>query len=131
MKRSIQAKPGARKDFGKSIDSYFAKQPEPQRAVLLKLRGMIEAAAPEATSQIKWGMPHFAIDGKMYAAITGHKAHVNLVLWGPPDAYADPKGRLEGAGKTGRHLKVRSLEDLPTADVKKWLATCAKLVRSA
>src|ERR1700742_1495124 len=45
---------GARADLGAPVDGFFAKQP-PQLAPLLEaLRAMIDEAAPEATSTIKW-----------------------------------------------------------------------------
>lgn len=57
------------------------------------------------------------------------KAHVNLILPGPPDTYADPDGLLEGDGKTGRHLEVRSVDQLPQAPVRGWLRTAAAQAR--
>ena len=120
----------ARADYGAAIDSFFTKQPEPQRSIAIALRRLIEAAAPDATSAIKWGMPQWQIGGKMFTAIGVHKAHVNLILWGPPNAYKDPKGLLTGEGKMGRHLKLTTLAELPRKEVKAWLETCAHLVRT-
>jgi hypothetical protein len=74
-------------------------------------------------------MPFFSIDGRMVCALGGHAAHVNLILWGPPAAFTDPEGRLVGSGKTGRHLKLTSLEELPGAAVRGWLRTAAALAR--
>ena len=56
-------------------------------------------------------------DGRIHPerALSSHKTHVNLVLAGPSASFADPDGRLEGTGKTGRHLKLRALEELPRA----------------
>jgi hypothetical protein len=62
-------------------------------------------------------------------ALAGFKAHVNLILSGPPGTFADPDGILEGDGKTGRHLKLRSLDELPRAAVRGWLRTAADLAR--
>lgn len=121
---------GPRADFGKPIDTFFDKQPGPLRSVLLELRKLVQAAAPDATSSIKWGMPFFEIGGKMFVALGAHKAHVNLILAGPPGAFKDPEGKLTGEGKTGRHLKLTSLADLPKAEVKGWLATAAHLART-
>jgi hypothetical protein len=42
---------------------------------------------------------------------------------------ADPNGILEGDGKTGRHLKVRSLDELPRDEVRGGLARSASLAR--
>jgi hypothetical protein len=91
-----------RADLGKPIDGFIAKQPPPRRAILVALRKMIEAAAPQAESSIK-----------MMGSLGAHKSHVNLILVGPPGGFPDPAGRLEGKGKGGRHLKLRSLDELP------------------
>jgi hypothetical protein len=116
---------GPRKDLGAPIDAFFAKQPPHLRPVVEELRKMVEDAAPDASSAIKWGMPFFSVGDAMMCAIAAHKSHVNLILSGPPGTYADPKGLLEGDGKTGRHLKVRVLDELPRAEVRAWLETAA------
>ncbi len=121
---------GPRADYGAPIDGWFAKQPQPQRAIAEELRALILEAAPAAEGSIKWGMPFFSIGGQMMCAIGGHKAHVNLILSGSPDAYKDPEGLLVGDGKTGRHLKLRTLEELPRPAVRRWLKIAAKLARA-
>src|SRR5215471_10523050 len=122
-------KMGPRADLGAPVDGFFGKQPSALRPILDELRKMIDQAAPEAKSSIKWGMPFYEIGGHTLCALAGFKAHVNLILPGPPCTYADPEGILEGEGKTGRHLKVRSLGELPRAAVRGWLATAASLAR--
>jgi hypothetical protein len=114
-----------RADYGAPVDGFFAKQPPPLRALIDELRAMIEAAAPDATAALKWGMPFFTRDGEMMCALAAFKSHVNLILPGPPGTYADPDGRLMGDGKTGRHLKLRSLDELPRTAVRGWLKTAA------
>jgi hypothetical protein len=118
-----------RADLGKPIDGFIATQPPQHRAILLTLRKMIEDAAPQVESSIKWGMPFFTIDGKMMCALGAHKSHVNLILVGPPGGFPDPAGRLEGKGKGGRHLKLRSLDELPKESVRKWLRIAAKEIQ--
>ncbi len=114
---------GPRADLGAPVDGFFAKQPPQLRPILDALRTMIEAAAPRATSSLKWGMPFYELGGETLCALAGFKAHVNLILPGPPGTYTDPDGLLEGEGKTGRHLKIRSLEELPRDAVRRWLRT--------
>jgi len=128
-KKPAAKKPAQRADLGAPIDGFFARQPAPLRPILEELRRLIEDAAPDADSSIKWGMPFYTMDGAMMCALGGHKSHVNLVLSGPPGAYADPEGRLSGEGKTGRHLKVASLDELPRSAVRGWLRTAAELAR--
>lgn len=120
-----------RADFGSPVDAFFAKQPPALRAVVDALRALVKEAAPEAESSLKWGMPFYTLNGEMFCALGGHKAHVNLILPGPPGTYRDPDGRLEGEGKTGKHLKVRSVDDLPKAAVRAWLRTAAARARTA
>ncbi|HEV8325325.1 MAG TPA: DUF1801 domain-containing protein [Myxococcota bacterium] len=129
--RASPTKPAPRADFGAPIEGFFGKQPPALRAILLALRALLEEAAPDAASSIKWGMPFYTVGGTMMCALTAHKSHVNLVLSGPPSAYADPDGLLSGEGKTGRHLKVTSLANLPSTAVRAWLRTAAALARQA
>lgn len=111
------------------MDGFFARQPSELRAILELLRRLVEEAAPEATASIKWGMPFYEVNGKMVCAFGAHKAHVNLILSGPPGAFADPDKRLSGGGKTGRHLKLVSVADVPKNSVQAWLRMAAALAR--
>jgi hypothetical protein len=120
----------SRADFGAPIAGFIRKQPAHLRVILQELRGLVEATVPGARSSLKWGMPCFTLAGNMMCMLGGHKSHVNLVLVGPPAGFDDPAGRLEGAGKGGRHLKLASLEDLPRASVRKWLRAAAEYARS-
>jgi len=114
-----------RADYGAPVDGFFAKQPPQLRAILDELRALIQAAAPDATATLKWGMPFYTRGGEMMCAMAAFKSHVNLILPGPPGTYADPDGRLEGGGTTGKHLKLRAVDDLPRATVRGWLRTAA------
>lgn len=122
-------KVGPRADFGAPIDGFFVKQPATQRAILEALRKLVDEAAPDAESSIKWGMPFYIVGGNMMCALAGHKSHVNLILSGPPGAFADPQGLLEGDAKGGRHLKLRALDELPREAVRGWLRTAVSLAR--
>jgi hypothetical protein len=129
-KPAAARRPGTRADLGAPIDGFFRRQPQQLRPILEALRAVIEQAVPEAASSIKWGMPFFTLDGEMMCALGSHKTHVNLILSGPPGAFDDPDGRLEGTGKTGRHLKLTHLDELPRAAVRGWLRTAAEHARA-
>ncbi len=123
-------RPAARRaDFGAPVDGFIAKQPPERRALLDRLRKLVEAAAPDAEGALRWGMPTFTIGGRMMCAIGAHKAHVNLILAGRPETFVDPQGRLEGEGKTGRRLVLRQLSDLPEKPVRAWLEAAADNAR--
>ena len=129
-KKAPAKKPAPRSDLGAPTGGFFAKQSPTLRPILEALRALVEAAAPEATSSLKWGMPFYEIGGATVCALGAHKAHVNLILSGPGSAFPDPKGLLSGEGKTGRHLKLRRLEELPVAEVRAWLKSTAALARA-
>ncbi len=122
-------KPAPRADYGAPIDGFFARQPQRLREILEALRALVEEVVPEAASSIKWGMPMYTLNDAMLCGLGGHKSHVNLILAGPPGTFDDPDGRLTGEGKTGKHLKLTSLDDLPHESVRGWLRAAAARVR--
>ncbi len=128
--RAVAKKYGVRADLGAPIDGFFAKHPPALRAILDELRKMVEEIAPDATASIKWGMPFYSVAGHPICALAGFKAHVNLILSGPPDTFTNSEGILEGDGKTGRHLKLLSLDDLPRVQVRRWLRSAAERARN-
>ena len=127
--KTAAKKPAPRADYGAPIDGFFSKQAPHLRTILEELRKLIGESAPDAQSSIKWGMPFYTLDGAMMCATSAHNSHVNLVLSGSPDAFSDPGGRLSGEGKTGRHLKLSTLDELPRDAVRGWLRTAAEIAR--
>ncbi|MFZ5895109.1 MAG: DUF1801 domain-containing protein [Myxococcota bacterium] len=120
-----------RADYGAPIEGFFQKHSGDQRELLDKLRSIVESTAPNATASLKWGMPFYTIGGETYCAIAAHKSHVNLILPGGPGTFSDPDGLLEGEGKTGQHLKLRTLDDMPEKEIRAWLKVAAKNARVA
>lgn len=119
-----------RADYGAPIDGFFAKQAPHLRVILEELRNLVEEGAPDASASLKWGMPNYSIGRVMVCALAGFKSHVNLILAGPPGAFADPDGLLEGEAKGGRHLKLRAIEELPREATLGWVRAAAQLARS-
>ncbi len=120
---------GARADLGAPVEGFFKKQPDHLRRILDELRRLVDEAAPDASSSLKWGIPFYKIGDNVMCALAAFKAHVNLILPGAPGTFADPERRLEGEGKTGQHLKLRSLDELPRAAIRGWLRTAAERAR--
>jgi len=131
VKKPAVKKPATRKDLGKPVDEFFAKATPAQKPILDKLRQLVERELPDATSAIKWGNAFYEVAGEMTVAISAHKAHVNLILTGGVDSFDDPDGRLEGESKLGRHLKVRTLDDLRDEKrVRTWIRTAGTIARA-
>ena len=66
-----------------------------------------------------------------FIGLGSQQTHVNLILWGPPEVFTDPDRLLEGGGKGGRHLKVRTLEDLPRTAARAWIQIATARARAA
>jgi hypothetical protein len=125
--KKVAARPGPRADLGAPVDGFFLKQPPALRAILDELRQLVEQEVPRAESAIKWGNPFYSLDGATLCALSAHKSHVNLILAGPPGSFEDPQGRLTGEGKTGRHLKLTSADQIPHDEVRGWLRKAAAI----
>src|SRR5437588_10885294 len=111
--KKIAAKKGSANDRpDASVESYFAQQPPDKRALLIKIRGLVEKGAPDAVPLIKWGVPIYAQNGRNICALATFKDHVGLNFLTPPSVFPDPKKQLEGESRTSRILKVYSTADI-------------------
>ena len=111
-----------REDLGAPADAFFAQQPPERREHLEALRALVKKAAPGARESMKWGMPYYELKGGFCALYTSN-TYAALNIMAPPEKFDDPEGKLEGTGKTMRHLKVRSAADLDEASILRWLKT--------
>jgi hypothetical protein len=117
---------GTRADKGTPVAGYIAKLEGEQRAIADRLSAIIGKAVPTATSGLKWGMPVWEVDGKMFTYFRAQKANVRFGL-----AYVagvelpDPDGRLEGTGADGKHVKLASPSEIDPALFTRWLKAAA------
>jgi uncharacterized protein YdeI (YjbR/CyaY-like superfamily) len=85
------------------IDDYIAKAAPFAQGILSHVRALVHRALPGAEEGIKWGMPHFMVDGKNVVGLAAFKAHASVVIH-----HEERTG--EGMGALG---KLASLADLP------------------
>jgi uncharacterized protein YdeI (YjbR/CyaY-like superfamily) len=85
------------------IDAYIAKAAPFAQPILVHLRVLVHRALPKAAETIKWGMPHWTVDGKNVAGMSAFKAHCAFMIHGD--------GRQGEA--MGQYGKIVSLTDLP------------------
>jgi hypothetical protein len=102
------------------VNSYMEKQFFPQREICQKLREILLKTYPNIKEEMKWGVPTYA-DGKCY--IVALKDHVNLGF-SLDSLPAEEQKRLQGAGKTMKHIELRSLKEID----EKRIAELLKLV---
>ena len=98
----------------KQVNEYIEKQKSPQKEILQKLRRIFHEKLPSTDEKMSWGVPTFA-GGKFY--MVALKNHVN-VGFGITGLNKDEIKLFEGTGKTMRHIKIHSLEEI---DKKKLL----------
>ena len=58
------------------VDGYLAALPDQARDTLLRLRGVVKAAAPDAVESINYGMPAYKYQGKPLIYFGAAKQHL-------------------------------------------------------
>ena len=91
----------------KEVDDYIEKQKLPQKEICKKLRNIILETFPDIKEEMKLGVPWY--EDKYY--IVALKDHVNLGF-SLKGLSKKEIGLFEGGGKTMKHVKVCSLEEI-------------------
>ena len=104
----------------KLVKEYIEKQKSPQKEILLKIREIFLKTLPNCKEKSAWGVVVFGND-KFYIGSIKNRVHVGFAITG----LSKEEIRLfEGSGKTMRHIKIHSMDDI---DEKK-LVELIKLV---
>lgn len=102
----------------KAIDEFYHRQPEPQRACFLFLREFILGIDPLINESLKYGMPFFSVNGKMFCYLWFHKKYrlpyfgiVEGTLVCDDDFIAEKRARM-------KILLIESYDDLPLGKIQ-------------
>ena len=106
----------------KKVDEYIKKQKSPQKQICKTLREIISKTLPGVKEEMKWGVPAYD-NGRYY--FVALKDHVNLGF-SLKGLSKEEEELLEGTGKTMKHLKINSIEEID----KKMIIKLLKLVES-
>jgi uncharacterized protein YdhG (YjbR/CyaY superfamily) len=117
-----------------SVDDFFAKLTDVQRAHLETLRELSVAADPEAREELKWNLPVYVRgDTTNLWMLQNFKNHCSLRF--PPPFFATQKDAVEAAGYEAgegfiklpydRELPIELLKALMQARVDEYAATGA------
>ena len=90
------------------IDEYINKQNSPQREICIHLRKLIHKTVAGVSEEMKWGVPVFA-GGKFYIGSFKNSVNLGFSIIGLDDSEI---ALFKGTGKTMRHKKIRSLEEI-------------------
>ncbi len=104
----------------KKVEEYINKQESPQKEIILKLREIFQQTLPDSKEKMTWGVVVFG-DDKFYIASIKNRVHVGFAITG---LSKEEIKLFEGSGKTMRHIKIHSLDDID----KKRLVQLIKMV---
>ena len=90
------------------VIEYIDKQESPQKEILLKVREIFHKTLPDCKEKMTWGVVVFG-DDKFYIASMKNRVHVGFAITG---LSSEEIKLFEGSGKTMRHIKIHSLDDI-------------------
>ncbi|NVM28680.1 MAG: DUF1801 domain-containing protein [Candidatus Helarchaeota archaeon] len=89
------------------VTKYIEKQKSPQREIAAKLREIILKTYPEINETFKNGAPWY--EDMFYIGAFKNKVHLGFAIKG---LSKEEKSLFEGTGKTMRHIKIFSLDEI-------------------
>ncbi len=92
----------------KEVEEYIEKQKSPQKEILQKVRKIFQKTLPGCEEKMAWGCVTFA-GGKFYIAAMKNRVHVGFTING---LNKEEINLFEGNGKTMRHIKIPTLENI-------------------
>ena len=101
--------------MNEKVKEYIEKQDFFQKEIILKVREMFQKTLPNCNEKFAWGVIVYA-GGKFYIASMKNRVHVGFAITGLNNEEID---MFEGTGRTMRHIKIHSLEDIREERLKK------------
>ncbi len=103
------------------VNEYIEKQKSPQKEIIQELRRIILETFPDITEEMKLGVPWY--EGKYY--LVALKDHVNLGF-SIKGLSKKEKDLFDGSGKTMKHIKIYSLQEIDRKKIVKLLKVVKK-----
>lgn len=103
----------------KFIQDIQYQSPE-KHEILVALREMISKTNPKLEQGIKYGGLVFTLSNVLLGGVFVYKNHLSLEMGKGPDL-PDPDKILEGKGKTRRHIKMSTIEDIRAKKVESFV----------
>ena len=113
------------------IENFLKFTPQPQQEIVLELRNIIAAVAPDAAEVVRWGGLSYFHEGRGGIVSAGicqigiEKDHVRLAFI--HGAFLpDPRKLLRGTSKIKRFIEIYSYETAPWEYFKELITASAK-----
>jgi hypothetical protein len=94
--------------MNKQVNDYIEKQKSPQKEILQKVREIFKKTLLSCEEKTAWGVVTFA-GGKFYIGAIKNCVHVGFIITG---LNKEEISLFEGSGKTMRHIKIHSLDEI-------------------
>jgi hypothetical protein len=112
----------------RTIDEYIAGLGGDWRAdVVSELRRVVDRAAPEAKSTIKWAQPVWESNGP-FAYVKAFGRSVNIGFWRGTQL-DDPAGILDGDGDRMKHVTLREGDTVRSDELRAFVRQAVELNR--
>ena len=92
--------------------SYILNQPEPFRAILLHLKGVIEKEFPSVSLKFKYRIPFFYLEGRPFCYLNQTRDYVDLGFWMAAHLTVHLDKMSTEGRKMMKSLRYRTLEDI-------------------
>ena len=98
------------------VTNYISSAPEDHQSILTELRKLIKSIAPNVEEQFKWSRPVYGLE-KDFCYLQNTKKHVTIGFF----EFNKIKNKIEGTGKSMRHVKLNSVKDITDFKIKKMI----------
>jgi hypothetical protein len=105
--------------MNKEVTNYIESAPEEHKAIMTKIRALLFSVVPDAEEEFKWSRPVYS-HKKDFAYLVANKNHVNFGF-SQFEKIKNPTDKLEGTGKTMRHVKLKTVADIDEQLFQEWI----------
>lgn len=110
-----------------TVDEFVAAEiPAAQHPIVERVRAVMRACSPDASEIISYNMVCWKGSNRIIAHITSAKSHITLGFIGGV-GFEDKYKLLQGTGRGTRHVKIKSVETLPEAAIRDYMAQAVAL----
>ena len=101
--------------MNQTVRAYIEKQPPSLQEMLVRIREIFFDTLPNCEEKLGWGVIVFGKD-KFYMAVIKDRVHIGFAITG---LSKEEIAVFEGSGKTMRHIKIHSMDEIDEEQIKK------------
>ena len=110
--------------MNQEVTTYIEKSAENHQEIMTKLRELILSVGPNVKEQFKWSRPVYAME-KDFCYLKATKKHVTIGFF-EFDKIETNKQLIEGTGKSMRHVRINSPQEIDDFQIKNMLEEVLK-----